>query len=450
MLKRIVRGVNKSARMLRALAADPPFRNAAFRLLEDSQATNPAEPPTTAPRTSRWPTAADVRAAEKSRAPEEAMAYDSLGPAALSFAALEPSDSPRAVNVVLPSLDSTKMFAGIKSALVFADSLARSRNLLLRVVVTKPETNGRHAAGLQAFVEQELDRSDKEILLVTRDQIPRQTWGQHDVWIATHWTTAHALWVATITGRIQADRCVYLVQDYEPAFEAWSTSSFAAAETYKAGFLNVVNSSPVAAVLQRFEGISIDPGLVFAPALDLERLEAIRSTRKSPVRPMILFYARPSKPRNMFDLGVGALRVAASMLPSGSVDFVSAGEVHADIELGGGHTLTSLGTLKWDAYFRLLGECQVVLSLQATPHPSHPPLEAALSGAVAVTNDLYGSRRNLLPRLAAVSPDPRALGEAVVLAVAESAQTVKANSVLEELGKPIEEVVANVERIMFG
>jgi hypothetical protein len=211
------------------------------------------------------------------------------------------------------------------------------------------------------------------------------------------------------------------VQDYEPGFTALSTDRVTASGTYRAGFHLLVNSEPVAAVLRAAEGVAVDATAVFAPDLDLVRLAAIAAQRASgapPARPVtVLFYGRPSKPRNLFALGIAALRVAAPALPGIPVRWVSAGEQHRYIDLGGGHRLESRGTLGWDEYFALLGECDVVLALQASPHPSHPPLEAALSGALAVTNEVAGTRASLHSRLLAVSPDPAALGAAVAEAV---------------------------------
>ena len=72
-----------------------------------------------------------------------------------------------------------------------------------------------------------------------------------------------------------------------------------------------------------------------------------------------------------------------------------------------------MGRLPWDDYFRFLSTIDVALSLQQSPHPSHPPFDAAISGAYAVTNDFSGGRSGLHPRIVAVAADTPSLGAAL-------------------------------------
>ena len=81
--------------------------------------------------------------------------------------------------------------------------------------------------------------------------------------------------------------------------------------------------------------------------------------------------------------------------------------------------LRSVGTLTLDDYFAFLNRVDVAVSLQASPHPSHPPLEAAIAGAISITNDFEHTREALHPRLRAVEAHPKVLGEAIVAAIEE-------------------------------
>src|SRR5690606_24371666 len=90
------------------------------------------------------------------------------------------------------------------------------------------------------------------------------------------------------------------------------------------------------------------------------------------------------------------------------------------IDLGGSHSLVSLGRLPWDGYFTRLATTDVVLSLQQSPHPSHPPFDAAISGAVAVTNEFHGTRAGLHPRIVAVPATTAALAEALMTSIREA------------------------------
>jgi hypothetical protein len=73
--------------------------------------------------------------------------------------------------------------------------------------------------------------------------------------------------------------------------------------------------------------------------------------------------------------------------------------------------------MAWDDYFAFLPTANVVLSLQMSPHPSHPPLESAISGAHVVTNDFFGTRVGVHERITAVPESPDTLGEALADAI---------------------------------
>lgn len=395
------------ARVNSQFLRSPGFRRAAMSALA-------------APSTPLQLSTATIR--ELTVAPETARPYAGLsgGALALSGVVRDGHASPT-VRLVLAELDPRRVFAGVDTALRVADQLANRLAVPLQVVVLSEAVDARHRTALLNAVTHRLGRDPSRTSILLREGVVGAPTHPNDVWIATHWTTAHPLQVAARAGVIDPDRVIYLVQDHEPGFTALSTDRVTAADTYRAGFHLLVNSEPVAAVVRTAEGVHVDPAGVFAPELDFDRLAAVAAKRASRDRTAspttVFFYGRPSKPRNLFALGVAALKVAALALPGAEVRWVSAGEPHKDIDLGGGHRLESLGTLEWSAYFDLLAATDVVLSLQGSPHPSHPPLEAALVGATSITNEVAGTRASLHPGLIAVHADPEALGRAVAHAV---------------------------------
>lgn len=376
--------------------------------------------------------------AERDAAPPSATPYLGLTPVSGALTAVRVDAPFPRLNLVLPDYEPGAVFAGVHTAVGAAAALGRTLGLPIRVVVLSEARRADDAAAIVADLATRTDGAPSEVAL--RPDMVSLTSHPADVWVVTHWTTAHAALVACRAGVIDHNRIVYLVQDYEPGFVPMSTDRALASATYREGFHLVVNSTPVADALRRHEGVEIEPGMTFAPGLDLTRLAAIAARREASRPRRVLFYGRPSKPRNMFALGVSALRVAAGRSTE-PVEWVSAGEPHDDVDLGGGQTLRSLGTLSWDAYFHELEAAGAVLSLQASPHPSHPPLEAALSGAIAVTNEVDGTRTQMLPNVRAVLPDPRLLGEAVVAALAMPGEST---SDLSALGLPLSDVIKNV------
>jgi hypothetical protein len=363
-----------------------------------------------------------VSRAEAALVDDAALPYLHLVETSTALAGIGVSrDAERHLNLVVGEIRPDATFAGVTTALTVGRTLAAELGLPLRVVMVSYTTSGNSSAAAQAFVGARFP--DVTAQVVAREDLPSVRFSPDDSWLATHWKTAHAIDVATRSGRIASDRVAYLVQDYEPGFSPWSTEYAVAASTYRRGFQPIVNSTPLRAYLEKHQGLTVDDDFVFAPDLDLDLLRRVAAKRSADEVTRVLFYGRPSKHRNLFRLGVAALKIAARELAASGhpVEFVSAGELHGDTDLGAGHTLRSVGTLPWDDYFDLLASTGVVLSLQYSPHPSHPPFDAAVSGALAVTNEFDGTRSGLHDRIDAVAAEPEALAAAVVAAVRRNA-----------------------------
>ena len=365
--------------------------------------------------------------------------YRGLTPFSESFlhCTIADADTDAALDLVLPELHPDGIFAGVKTALEFAAGLARRLGLPVRIVLLKPTDQADAIrARLDAF-------GIGDAAIVSGDEIDSATFSRSDLWVATHWWTAHALDVAARTGRMDASDVVYLIQDYEPGFVGWSTDSAVAESTYRAGFTPVVNSTPVAAYLARSGAPEVDPGFVFAPSFDLDALRETAEARRRADTVRIFFYGRTARPRNMYGLGLAALRYASRRLAAEGIpaSFVMAGEDGPDVDLDGA-VLANRGVLTRDDYFALLSEVDVGLSLQASPHPSHPPFDLAISGAVSVTNDVDGARGGLHERLRAVEARPDVLGEALVTAARQAlAEEPGEWAAPAALGRPFGEVV---------
>lgn len=382
---------------------------------------------------------------EARRARPQTRVHRRLSSAALALAAItEDPAEPAKVNLILSELDTTRLFAGVSTALDIAVAIATGRGVALRIILLSERVTpelGRH-------IQLELQERAPGVSVVVRGAIVATSFNPADLWIATHWTTAHPVQVAVDDGRISPAQVIYLVQDFEPGFAGWSTPSTVARDTYDAGFQILVNSMPLWRYLAERIGIDVPMSRVFAPNLAVDRIrEEPPAVRDDTIR--IFFYGRPSKPRNLFDLGVAALEHAALRLGARAknIEFISAGEHHPDLTLASGVVLRSVGTLDWDEYFALLARTDVALSLQASPHPSHPPLEAAIAGAISITNEFEGTRAGLHPLLWAVEAHPMVLGDAVVRAIDQISGSGRAGftpTADDSLGRPMTEVVSDL------
>jgi glycosyltransferase involved in cell wall biosynthesis len=100
----------------------------------------------------------------------------------------------------------------------------------------------------------------------------------------------------------------------------------------------------------------------------------------------IVFYGRPSTPRNAFALGLAALSEVKDRFGD-AVRIVAAGEDWNPGQFGVGDVLENRGALTdLDAVADLYRSSHVGLALQLTPHPSYQPLEFAACGVATVAN----------------------------------------------------------------
>lgn len=348
----------------------------------------------------------------------EEFTASSTNPLARSLLKVRAVGSSTHVNVTLLDFNPTAMFAGVKTALETAVLIGEVARRPIRMILLR--STGLLGDDRAQFVEERLNALENafphvEWSIVCDDDLTGTPFGSDDIWIATHWMTAHALDLASRVDAIDLHRVIYLVQDYEPDHFAGDSDRPAAESTYRAGFTLLVNSRQVAAFLRR-HGVDVNDEHVFAPQFDSRQLRTVASRRSTQTVPLVFFYGRPSTPRNMFELGIETLRHASSEFArrGSNVDFVMAGEAGPDIELTDGFTLRNLGVLERTAYFDEIARVDVGLTLQATPHPSHLPFDLAISGAFAVTNEVDGSRNEMHPRIVASPSTPETLSALLV------------------------------------
>lgn len=379
--------------------------------------------------------------------PVGAQMYHGLTSTSVALASISHRDQPPKLNLVIGMVATNKIFAGIHTALTVGIGLASRLGIPLRVIMLDVPTTSFAAKEAESEIRAVFGlHFDLEVW--DRGRLVGVTTGSQDIWLATHWLTAHAIQVAVEAGAIPKGRTTYLVQDYEPGFSAWSTDFALARATYHDDVDFIINSRPLHQFLTRQEGIVVPEELVFAPSFETERLRAAALRRTSREHVNLLFYGRPSKHRNLFRLGVASLRGAIEKLgvDGDDVYYWSAGEKHPDIELGRGQVLRSLGKVPWDEYFERLSDTDVMLSLQFSPHPSHPPFDAALSGATAVTNEFFDTRSELHPRIRAVEAEPAALALAIAEAVRGARGNVQPFVDIKSgvLGRPLDSVLETV------
>lgn len=312
---------------------------------------------------------------------------------------------PRLV-VLLPHLDLERMSGGPNTVFQVTARLVRE-GLRLRYVATsgplRPNVPALldHIARVTGVTAPDgaIDLADASTRRATLDL------GRDDVLLASWWPTAHL--ARSALAHTGAEAFLYLVQDFEPGFYPWSSKAALAETTYAMPMRPIVNEPFLEAFLRdRRAGHFADdawPRTTFLPAVDRAVFRPRRAGRGPDDPRRLVFYARPRNPRNLFEIGLRALRsaVAAGVFDDGPWEFLAVGQDLPELPLDDRRALRPQPWLSYEAYGELLGTADVLLSLMLSPHTSYPPLEMAAAGGRVVTNT-YGAKT--AEALAAISP----------------------------------------------
>ena len=318
---------------------------------------------------------------------------------------------PPALNVLQPILSSNSMTGGPNTIVLMA-ALAAEAGIPVRIV-TNRAGHRTDPAWFASHMSSLLGRPPPPGLQVATGSDPAMpaVVGEDDLWLATHWTTAQG--IRPVLPRMKRGWFLYLVQDFEPGFYAWSSNYALALETYAMPHRAMINEAFLAEHLRvQAPGRYADAGFldqrctVFEPAVDRRIFyppAAPYRTRTGSRR--LLFYARPTNARNMMGLGLLALREAIGQgaFP-GEWEFTSIGGRGSlpAMALGNGHTLRPAPWASYAGYADSLRQADILLCPMMSPHTSYPVLEMAVCGGVVVTNT-YGPKT--ATALAAFSPD---------------------------------------------
>ena len=199
--------------------------------------------------------------------------------------------------------------------------------------------------------------------------------GPGDVFLVTHWTTAQQL--RAILPHLPVRRFFYMLQEFEPGFYPWSSNYARAIETYGMDFWPIINEKLLAEhLLKQPHGTLSDPAtrrraLIFEPAVD-ETLFHPGTATASPRPKRLLFYARPTNARNMFGLGLMALRQAASNPAFDGWEFLSIGSRGSvpKLQLCDGHVMRPAPWMDYTGYGDFLRQAGILLCPMLSPHTS--------------------------------------------------------------------------------
>ena len=225
--------------------------------------------------------------------------------------------------------------------------------------------------------------------------------GPGDAFLATHWTTAQQL--KAVLPKMPCRQFFYMLQEFEPGFYPWSSNFALAVETYGMDYWPIINQATLADYLlaQPFGRLNDpamrDRAIVFEPAVDATLFHP--GAASAPPRPQrLLFYARPTNTRNLFGMGLLALRQAAADPAFAGWEFLSIGSRGSvpDLPLGNGHALRRAPWMDYAGYGDVLRGADILLCPMLSPHTSYPVLEMAACGGLSVTTTFATKTREAL------------------------------------------------------
>ncbi|MFQ5759766.1 MAG: glycosyltransferase, partial [Acidiferrobacterales bacterium] len=198
-----------------------------------------------------------------------------------------------------------------------------------------------------------------------------------DAAFCTLWTSAYLL--------LRYNKCkgkFYFVQDFEPAFYAAGATYGLIEQTYRFGFNGIANTPGVGEWYRQY-----NPWVeCFIPGVDKSVFypDPNRLNRKGPQR--VVFYGRPKRDRNAFQLGVEALRIVKQTMGD-AVEIVSAGAEFSVSEYDLEGVMENRGILaSLEEVAALYRSSDVGLVFMYTAHPSYQPFEFMASGCATVSN----------------------------------------------------------------
>lgn len=327
-----------------------------------------------------------------------------------SYSYIKENNERLRMNLLISTVDKTKMYGGLSTALKFFEEIVSKCNCDARILVADvPVTNVMMNDYKEYTLEKGISYSKKQILDLTmlkrnKKDCPIRP---NDILIATYWTTmylAKDIREFQLNAYSKKNKILYFIQDYEPGFYKWSSEYLLAESTYHFGdIIAVVNSSNLYNYLQ-LQGYFFSYSFYFEPRMNRTLRDQLLSKKNDSIHreDMLIIYGRPFNGRNCFSLIVAALKLLITKHPElENWKFVSIGTQHKDIRLYGNCYLISRGKLSLKDYAKILLEAKVGVSLMCSPHPSYPPLEMASFGVKTVTNkyickDLANFSENIL------------------------------------------------------
>lgn len=313
------------------------------------------------------------------------------------------------LNIIVPTVNPEFVFGGISTAIKLFDELAAVSGYAKRIITSDSDISDaakKIYRDKYDIVEADTEKFSRNQLVSYCDRKNNKlSVSENDIFVFTSWWSAYCIQeayknVKMCVGLIP-NKFIYLVQDYEPGFYAWSTKYILADATYKCKFPQIaIYNSHWLQDYFKLHGYKFDHEFCFEPILNKNLKEHLDQIgEKLHKKKQILVYGRPSVDRNAFELIVETLRQWVELQEDAEEwRILSAGESHPDVYIGKGKLLESVGKMSLEEYARILETTYAGISLMVSPHPSYPPLEMAAFGVKVITNGYDNKNLDIFSR----------------------------------------------------
>ena len=300
------------------------------------------------------------------------------------------------LNLLIPTCDLQVGYAGVSEAIrqfrAIGDRLGTNTDL--RIIATDTPFNNMTVPPQDFTIFSSLIE-DSDLAVVPGYLRRQQPLGlrRNDYFVASAWWNAkQALELidaqSSIYNGTNNRRMVYLIQDFEPGFSAWSTRWALAESTYRhpKQTIAVFNTPFLSEFMSaRYE---FSTKMTYYPGINGELLIPLEDQLTNGGREKImLLYARMQAERNCIEMIDAVVSHCVEQDPNfwSEWRFLAIGETFKPALLQC-RAIEVLGRLSLPAYREYLAKSRLGLSIMISPHPSYPPLEMAGAGIRVLTN----------------------------------------------------------------
>lgn len=264
---------------------------------------------------------------------------------------------------------------GIKTIFLMLEALQKNCGTELYINVFPPLAARAQEKKYEADIREKFPHL--RFRLVRTDEVK-----QVDIAVCTLWITAFEL--------ARFNRCkqkYYLVQDYETLFYPSGSVTALVDETYKFGFYGMTNSQSLAEIYRQFTDT---PVFRYFPGVNKSLYYPSEQKVFSKDRYTLIFYGRPSNPRNCFELITLICRQVKAELRD-KIRIISVGEDYNPRDYGLDKIVCNEGRVEsMQKLAELYRQSDIGISFITTPTFSYQHLEYMASGLCLITNEQPG------------------------------------------------------------